>query len=148
MMPLSPHVPRGVRNCNPGNLRHNQAVTWVGQEATQTDLEFVQFVTPEYGIRAMARILHNYKREGLNTIQAAINRWAPSTENDTQAYITAVCRGCNIEPYTMVGDKLVETVVDFDSIMPTLIKAIIFHENGIQPYSDSTINKGIALALK
>lgn len=146
MMPLSPHVPRGIRNNNPGNIRHNPSVTWVGQEATQTDLDFVQFVTPEYGIRAIVRIIRSYKREGLNTIQGAIQRWAPSTENDTQAYITDVCQGCSIEPYTVVDGKKVETVVDFDAIMPTLIKAIIFHENGIQPYSDSTISKGISLA--
>lgn len=139
MMPLSPHVPRGVRNNNPGNIRHNQAVTWLGQEATQTDLDFVQFITPEYGIRAIARILQSYKREGLNTIQSAINRWAPPNENNTTAYINSVCQDCNLKP---------DTVVDFDTIMPTLIKAIIQHENGVQPYSDSTINKGIALTSK
>jgi hypothetical protein len=121
-------------------------VAWVGQDATQTDLDFVQFVTPEYGIRAGVRILRTYKRDGLNTIQGAINRWAPRSENNTDAYITAVCKGCNIEPYTLVDNNKVETVVDFDAIMPALIKAIIFHENGVQPYPDSTISKGISLA--
>jgi hypothetical protein len=138
MMPLTPHVPRGLRNNNPGNLRRVEGTAWKGQEATQTDPDFVQFVTPEYGIRAMARILHNYKRDGLNTIHEAISRWAPSNENDTNSYIQDVCNGCSVQP---------TDVVDFDLIMPSLIKAIIFHENGVQPYSDDQINKGIALSL-
>lgn len=137
MMPLSPHVPRGLRNNNPGNIRRVDGVIWRGQEATQTDPDFVQFLTPEYGIRAIARILHNYKREGLNTIKQAINKWAPPNENITSAYVEDVCQRCSYKP---------DDVVDFDAIMPQLVKAIIVHENAMQPYPDVQINKGISLA--
>lgn len=130
-------IPRGIINNNPGNVRRTETTSWKGQEATQTDPAFVQFVTAEYGIRAIVRIMTSYKREGLNTIQQAINRWAPPVENNTVAYVNAVCSGCNKTP----GE-----VVDFSAIMPALVKAIILHENGEMPYSDDQIEKGISLA--
>lgn len=130
-------IPRGIRNNNPGNLRRVDSTVWKGQEQTQTDPDFVQFVTAEYGIRAIVRILHSYQRDGLNTIQQAINRWAPPNENNTTAYIQAICTDCNLKP----GD-----VVDYTAIMPVLVKAIIQHENGEMPYSDDQVNKGISLA--
>jgi len=131
------HVPRGIRLNNPGNVRRVDGLIWKGQEQTQDDPDFVQFVTPEYGIRAICRIMRSYKREGLNTISQAIGRWAPQSENNTSAYISEVCSSCQLG----ANDP-----VDFDQIMPQLIKAIIFQENGQQPYSDDTITKGISLA--
>jgi hypothetical protein len=136
-MPLMPFIPRGIRNNNPGNIRHSIGTVWRGQEATQTDSDFVQFVTPEYGLRAIARIITSYKRDGINTIQDAIKRWAPAVENNTIAYINNVCQQCNVKP---------ADVVDLEAIMPTLIKAIVFHENGMQPYSEQQIQTGISLA--
>jgi len=135
--PPVPHVPRGIANFNPGNIRRVETVVWKGQEQTQTDASFVQFVTPEYGIRAICRILTSYKRDGLNTIREAINRWAPPVENNTTAYIDSVCHSCNLGP---------DDVVDFTTVMPILIRAIIFHENGQDPYTDDQIRKGISLA--
>lgn len=131
------NVPRGVRNFNPGNIRRVDGLVWKGQEQTQDDPDFVQFVTPEYGIRAICRIMRSYKREGLNTIRKAIDRWAPNSENNTAAYIQEVCSSCQLGP---------DDPVDFDQIMPQLIKAIIIQENGSNPYSDDTIEKGISLA--
>jgi hypothetical protein len=132
-------LPRGIRNNNPGNIRHlaGQVWTWKGQEQTQTDPDFVQFVTAEYGIRAITRILNSYKSDGLNTIKQAIDRWAPPTENNTETYIKDVCTNCNLQP---------GSVVDYDAIMPALVKAIILHENGMMPYTDDQIAKGISLA--
>jgi hypothetical protein len=136
-------VPRGIRNNNGGNLRRVGGMVWKGQEQTQTDPDFVQFVTAEYGIRAIVRILRSYKREGLNTIGKAISRWAPTSENNTAAYIKAVCDGCNIPASDHAPQ---DVVVDYDAIMPALVKAIILHENGQMPYSDDQISKGISLA--
>ena len=52
---------------------------------------FVQFDDPVYGIRAIARIMKSYEREGINTLAKAIDRWAPPNENNSQAYIDDVC---------------------------------------------------------
>jgi hypothetical protein len=128
---------RGERNNNPGNVRHVAGTVWQGQAATQTDDAFVQFIDPVFGIRAIVRIMKSYEHEGLQTIQSAIDRWAPPNENNSQAYVLAVCEYCDIAP---------SDVVDFTNIMPQLVKAIIWHENGECIYSDGQINQGIGLA--
>lgn len=131
-------IPRGIRNNNPGNIRHGDL--WQGLSPDQSDKDFCTFLSPEYGVRAMARILLNYKkRHGLNTIHGLISRWAPSTENDTAAYIKAVAAACHVKP---------TEVIDVAEYLPDLIPAIIRHENGVQPYDMATIHHGIALALK
>lgn len=128
--------PRGVRNNNPGNIRKNSTV-WMGMAAAQTDSSFVQFVAPEYGIRAIAKIMKSYRALGLNTIREVIRRWAPPSENNTDSYVAAVCAECSVKP---------DDTVDLDTIMPLLVKAIIWHENGGCPYTDQQINAGIGLA--
>ena len=128
---------RGERNANPGNVRHVPGVTWQGQSPEQTDDAFVQFTDPIYGIRAIVRIMRSYKRKGLNTLAEAIDRWAPPNENNSDAYVIDVCQQCSIAS---------DQVIDFDTIMPQLVKAIIRHENGEDIYSDDQINQAIALA--
>jgi len=130
-------TPRGIRNANPGNIRRT-GIQWLGLAAVQGDPDFCQFVTAEYGIRAMARLLHNYKEDGLSTIRQAIGRWSPQADhNDVAAYVTIVAQHCGIGP---------DDTTDYDVIMPSLIEAIIQHENGMQPYLVSTIQAGIDLA--
>jgi hypothetical protein len=127
--------PRGIRNNNPGNIRWDGTTQWrgmVGQDAGG----FVIFDTPENGIRAMARILGNYQRIGVDTITAIISRWAPDTENDTIAYIRAV------ETRTGIDRNMPISGADY----PAIIGAIIRHENGSQPYTVAQINTGVALA--
>lgn len=129
-------APRGIRNNNPGNIRHGD--NWRGMRERQTDKSFVQFVEAKYGIRAMTRILDNYAKRGLNTVEEIISSWAPPVENNTQSYIKSVLITANWAPGHLVkkgdGDYL------------PLIKAIIKHENGTNPYSDTVINEGIAIA--
>jgi hypothetical protein len=126
---------RGLRNQNPGNIRHG--ADWQGMAPHQDDPDFVTFLSPQWGIRAIVRILRSYKAHGLKTIGAAIDRWAPPNENNTGSYILAVCKECGLQP---------DTIVDYDNIMMTLVKAIIRHENGEQPYTDDVIQMGIELA--
>ena len=130
-------LPRGIRNNNPGNIRHVAGTTWVGQSLQQTDESFVQFTDPVYGIRAIARILRSYYRQGVVTIGDMIDRWAPPNENNSQAYVDAVCQECQQPP---------EAVVDLTMTLPSMVKAIIRHENGEIPYTDEQIHQGIRLA--
>ena len=130
-------TPRGIRNNNPGNIERT-STKWDGMAPEQTDTRFIQFVSPEYGIRAMARILNNYQRlYGLRTIEQIIGRWAPASENDTGAYVRHVANSLGIEPTTpiQVAERL-----------PELVRLIIKHENGQQPYDDATIRRGVAMA--
>lgn len=128
---------RGIRNNNPGNIRHVPGTDWVGAAPAQTDTAFVQFVDAVYGIRAIARILRSYERKGVKTLREAIHRWAPPNENDSQAYVDDVCAACAIGP---------DESVSLDTVLPRLIKAIIRHENGEQPYTDDQISRGISIA--
>ncbi|OKP03923.1 structural protein [Xenorhabdus eapokensis] len=119
---------RGIRNHNPGNIRHGDK--WQGLRDTQTDKAFCQFVAPEWGIRAMLKILRNYERQyGLNSIRQIITRWAPETENDTEGYITYVSQTVGVSSHAVID-------VNDKSIMTALTKAMIQMENGKQPYSD------------
>jgi hypothetical protein len=130
---------RGERNNNPGNIDRGKD-KWQGMAADQSgDPRFIVFTSPQFGIRAIARLLLNYQRKGVNTVRKIIDRWAPPVENNTEAYIRAVADGLGVKP---------EAVIDLDdvNVMFPLVKAIIRHENGRCIYPDALILEGIRMA--
>jgi len=142
---MTDKLPRGVRNNNAGNLRHD-GTPWQGMADPPSDGEFCRFVSPAFGIRAMARVLITYqdKRKAadgsaIDTVQEIIERWAPPSENNTGTYVANVRRIMGLEPGASID-------VHQHSVMKRLVKAIIQHENGVQPYDDATIDKGLVLA--
>lgn len=133
-------TPRGIRNNNPGNIRHGDK--WQGLADKQTDAAFCVFKAPEWGIRALVKILRNYQtKHGLKTVESIINRFAPQIENDTSSYILSVCQVLDVKPRDVID-------VFEPGIMINLLKAVIRHENGIQPYSDEILKKSLELADK
>lgn len=117
-------TPRGIRNCNPGNIRVTKD-KWQGLRSVQTDREFFQFEEMRWGYRALIRTLQNYRRiHGCYTITDFITRWAPSSENNTLAYVKSVCFQLGV-PSVYVPD-----VGDRDT-MCALAAAISKHENGV-----------------
>lgn len=69
----------------------------MGEVSDPTDSEFEQFCAVQYGLRAGFVILRRYiRRYGRNTIAKIIHAWAPTSENDTQAYIDAVSKRTGI----------------------------------------------------
>ena len=129
--------PRGLRNKNPGNLRHSKT-HWMGQTDEQPDPDFVTFEDAKYGIRALYITLRTYQlKHGLHTIEDMIHRWAPPSENDTGAYVKAVAAACGVRP---------DQQVDLNRIGEKLVAAIIRHENGTQPYGVEVIRSAINLA--
>lgn len=132
-------TPRGVRNRNPGNIRHSK-VRWVGEADDQPDPDFVTFYNPEYGIRAMCLVLLSYQAyDGCKTIRQLISRWAPPSQNDTEAYVAEVSRACGLGPDAPAN---VQTV----AVMRPLVEAIIRQENGEQPYPPELILDGLRIA--
>jgi hypothetical protein len=129
---------RGIRDNNPGNIRHGQK--WIGLSPIQTDASFDQFISPEYGIRAIAKILFSYSNRGLDSVRDIITTWAPDAENNTVAYIKAVCESTGYSADTHL-DLTNETVV------VALVKAIILQENGQQPYDDDVVTNGVHMAF-
>lgn len=139
MLPRQNHaMPRGIRNNNPGNIRHGQK--WQGMRDEQTDDAFLQFVSPEYGIRALAKTLLTYQaKHGLRTVAEIIARWAPPAENNTAAYVASVARSVRVE-----ADQ--PLVLTDRAVMLPLVRAIIAHENGMSPYTAEQMNVGLSLA--
>lgn len=131
-------APRGIRNNNPGNIVKTDR-PWQG-EVLGSDSRYASFDSPEAGIRAMARTLSTYgEQHGLNTVQGIVARWAPASENPTTAYIKAVAKDLGVKPGQPLDLK-------DPAIMGGLVRAIIKHENGQQPYSDEQIARGITAA--
>ena len=130
---------RGIRNNNPGNLEASSSNPWVGQ--TGSDGRFAKFETPEHGIRALGRNLISYQRQGIDTVGEIINRWAPpSDNNDTAAYIKAVCAQLGVTANQPLDASNPDT-------LQALCAAIIKHENGTQPYSPDQLSTGVSAAL-
>ncbi|EKF8821453.1 hypothetical protein AAAW23_002476 [Cronobacter sakazakii] len=130
---------RGIRNNNPGNLEASDSNPWQGQ--TGSDGRFAKFETPEHGIRALGRNLLSYQRQGIDTVNDIINRWAPPEDNnDTASYIQAVCAQLGVEPNQPVNASDPDT-------LKALCAAIIHHENGEQPYNAQQLSTGVNAAL-
>ena len=157
-------MPRGIRNGNPGNIRWTARTAkdpWIGLDTPAYDTDpikdamgnvvgrkpaFCRFKAPVYGIRALARTLITYQERRLaedgsaiDTVQEIITRWAPAGDNnDPVGYAEAVRRQCKIDKGAHVD------LQDFDTLKG-IVKAIIQHENGQQPYNDAQITKGLVL---
>lgn len=133
------NTPRGIRLNNPGNLENN-GTPWQGLAADQPDERFYKFDDAAWGIRAMARTLITYQdTHKINTVKGIINRWAPPHENDTRAYVLHVSQLLEVSP-----DQPID--VHQHAVMAPIVKAIIKHENGQQPYSDDVVNEGLRRA--
>ncbi|MBL1723120.1 hypothetical protein ELD56_30270, partial [Klebsiella pneumoniae] len=83
-----------LRNNNPGNIEAGSN-PWEGQ--TGSDGRFATFATPEHGIRALGKNLLSYQRQGYDTVNEIVNRWAPASDgNNTDAYIKALCSALGV----------------------------------------------------
>ena len=132
------NVPRGIRNANPGNIKHGS--DWLGLRAKQSDDTFAQFIDPVYGIRALGKLLKNYERyQGLNTVDGIIRRYAPSSENNTQSYIQATAKRLGVTPHSTL-------TLQVNGDLQPLVEAIIIHENGQQPYGPLTLKTGLYMS--
>lgn len=140
-------MPRGIRNNNPGNLDYSPV--WQNLDDPPSDGRFCRFKTAPDGIRAMARVLITYqdKRRApdgsrIDTVREVIDRWAPPVENDTDAYVKSVRKQMGLTEGEIEGEV---DVHDYEC-MKRLVKAIIQYENGIMPYTDAQIDKGLLMA--
>lgn len=130
------NIPRGIRNNNPGNIRYT-GTNWRGLANPNSDGAFCIFTHPMFGLRALSILLRNYNRYyGIRTIKRIIARFAPNNENNTIAYIQAVCKATGFDDSKQLD-------LEDESVLLILMKAIIKHENGQQPYTDEQILEGI-----
>lgn len=131
-------LPRGIRNNNPLNIRLGD--NWQGLCKEQTDKTFCQFISMEYGLRAAFIILFNYLKKRVDTPDKIIKRWAPPSENDTEAYITRVCKIGSLPRYEVIKKTNY-------SRLCSLVWAMAQVENG-QVVSYGLIQNAYYLALR
>lgn len=124
---LAKQLPRGLRNNNPGNVK-TTPTQWQG-EVPSSDPAFESFTGPDKGVRAIGKIMSNNSNL---SIRDFVNRYAPPTENDTAAYLAAV---------TASGISADATVSEVNQL--DLAKAIIKHEQGVQPFHDEFIREAL-----
>ncbi|WP_281691048.1 structural protein P5 [Pseudomonas sp. PARCl1] len=143
---------RGIRSNNPGNIDFNPRNAWVGQLGLEEGVgkpRFARFDSPENGIRALGKLLINYRgkdgmpgvgRPGIDTPLEFISRWAPSTENNTLAYAQAIAKRLGVG----VRDSI---DISKPQVLREAVVGIIVHENGGNPYAPAIIDEGVRRAL-
>ena len=121
-------LPRGIRNNNPLNIRRSKD-KWKGMRAVQSDAQFCQFESLEWGWRAAFWLLTRtyYHKYRLFTIRAIVQKWAPAIENNTKAYIANVSRLTGIDP-----DEPIGIPSDQPARWIALGTAMAIQENGIE----------------
>lgn len=128
--------PRGIRNNNPGNLNY------VGQAGATKEEgpngRFAVFSSMEEGIAALVKQLQRYIGRGIDTIRELVNTYAPSSENDTGAYMKALSKSLGVG----LDDKL---DLSNQQQLFALLRGIINHENGSGRVTGAQITRGIEL---
>lgn len=104
------NVPAPIRNNNPGALMPGG--------------KLAQYASPEEGMAALDSNLKSYGKAGVNTLEGVISRWAPPSENDTQAYIAHAARVTGLDPKAPID------LTNNPYVRQQLMAAIIQHENG------------------
>src|SRR5208282_4855431 len=84
-----------TRDNNPGDLRHAPGAS---HEPGNPD-GIASFKTVAEGWAALDRQLSLYAERGL-TLQQAVYRFAPPSENDSTAYLQFICKGLNCPAQT------------------------------------------------
>jgi hypothetical protein len=91
---------RPQRNNNPGNIEYGPYAKAHG--ATSSDGRFAIFPSYDTGHKALIDLLQSPKYADL-TVAQAINKYAPSKENDTAGYIRSVTKGTGLSADSRVG---------------------------------------------
>lgn len=113
----------GMRLKNPGNLRSSR---YASGEAGG----FATFSSYEDGLLAMAEQLKMYSNAGLDNVASIVSKYAPSSENNTPAYVKSVVLAMR----KRLGDKSLDATTGLDLSDPqqlrALVLAMIDHEQG------------------
>lgn len=128
-----------AKNNNPLNIRKT-SIPWQGKVGNNAGFE--TFSSPEYGYRAAAKNLYTYnERDGLTTTRELISKWAPNTENNTEAYVQKVAKDLGVHPDDDLGN-----LKDNPALTKKLMKSMTEHEGPKNNFTDAHIETGIAMA--
>lgn len=132
------NLPRGLRNSNPGNLRAKNERSWrhwrgaVGTDATG----YLVFGRDLDGLRAMVLNLRAYNTKyGIDTVDQVIRRWARDIPEPSKViYVRTVSKKLGVLPKTKID-------LQDPRLLVRLVRAIVYFENGKDPYSEATYKK-------
>lgn len=108
---------RADRNNNPGNIVDS---AWTRKQPgyAGTDGRFAKFSSSEHGFSAMEKLLGNYMSQGRTSISSILTKYAPSSENDVDAYARHVSKLTGLGPNQDIGREHI----------PMLARAMARHE--------------------
>ena len=126
---------------NPGNVMRTTQ-HWKGQINDLPNERRVHYSSSVLGYRAMAKtILTYYRRDHLDTVSKIVSKYAPSTENPTQAYILYVAHEAGFTTWSHLA-------LEKEIVLFTLVKAMAKFEQGMYFHDDdTTIMEGVRMAL-
>jgi hypothetical protein len=147
---FNPDSVRNVRNNNPGNIKINKANDWNGSISNPNDKTFESFQTPEYGVRALNKVV-NANIKATNNFEEFVNRYA--SEPSEQAYFKQTGK---LKPHlqnyaeSLARSQQIDTSTNFPKSLDkkALLRAIIRHEGGqesLSYYDDSVLDAGLKL---
>lgn len=115
----------GIQNKNPMNVyAMPETNKWDGQIG-KDDRGHAIFVSFEYGLRAGAKVLINYHKKGINTIDGLINVYCTGNQ---KAYKSFLSRQLGVSSTQKIG---------LLAHLPQLMKAIVRFENGYDVFPDT-----------
>lgn len=143
-------VPRGIRNNNPMNIIKTKNARWIGLSADQPDGTFLKFEEMVYGYRAgIIIITKTYYNRGWSNIDSIITHYAPSTENNTEAYIRGVVKRLRERGYPGISrhSLLPRPSVTTAKLWIEIVIAIHNIENENWPYDLGTIQQAFDMVF-
>lgn len=148
---FDPQSIRNVRNNNPGNIKINKANDWKGRVSNLSDKTFESFQTPEYGVRALNKVV-NANIKATNTFDEFVNRYASEPKEKEyfkkngklmphlQNYANSLARSQGLTSSSSKFPKNIDK--------KAWLRAIIRHEGGQEAltyYTDDVLSRGINL---
>ena len=127
---------RAQRNNNPGNLEFRGQLGAVPENGSG---RFAKFGSAAEGVSALVKQLQRYGGRGLDTLNEIVNKYAPSNENDTGAYIAALSKRLGVG-----ADQKLD--LNNPDTLTGLVKGISRHEAGNEFLSDKDVMSGLNLA--
>lgn len=103
-------LPASVMTNNPGNIHWTVASAWQGETGqgytTAYGEKLEVFTTPQYGARAMIKLIQNKVKAGHNTLPKLTASWAAANTDAYAAFVasaTAIPINAALDPYDVSG---------------------------------------------
>ena len=124
----------------------------MGLKKRQTDKDFCQFVTIDYGYRAAFKLMQTYfEKYGVRSMADLIGRWAPPAENRTAEYVATVLYDIGRQGYDYDSRQPLPTPARDKSLWCAIARAMLRRECGAaaaaSPYAPDDISRGYDLAF-